>query len=124
MKSCCLCTPIGCPGAAAAKILSTQDCNADTTGGIVGPVFTAAFSHHQGNHVFNSLGRKWSNMSTQHHEDACQQLAPCTFHLVADLLTKSMHESYSYIWAHCVPSSKWIVMYGSVPEYLASQCDM
>lgn len=72
----------GCPGAAAAKGLSTKERKADgKTGGIIGLIFIAAFLLHQGECVFNCVGGKWEPW---HCVDVGQQLA--LLRLVADLL--------------------------------------
>ena len=115
----------GCPGAAAAKGLSTKDRTADgKTGGIIGLIFIAAFLHHQGDCVFNSLGGKWGSW---HRANVGQQLP--ILPLVAGLLTvytldalhmsplsSSMQEKTGLIR----PANTQTIMYGGVPEYLAS----
>jgi len=72
----------GCPGAAAAKGLSTKERKADgKTGSIIGLIFIAAFLLHQGECVFKCVGGKWEPW---HCVDVGQQLA--LLRLVADLL--------------------------------------
>jgi pimeloyl-ACP methyl ester carboxylesterase len=110
----------GCPGAAAAKGLSTKDRTADgKTGGIIGLIFIAAFLHHQGDCVFNCVGGKWESW---HCVDVGQQLAP--LRLVADLLAKYMHDQLSSPMQEKTglirPANPQTIMYGDVPEYLAA----
>lgn len=82
----------GCPGAAAAKGLSTKERKADgKTGGIIGLIFIAAFLLHQGECVFNCVGGKWE-----------------PWHCV-DEKTGLIR-----------PADPQTVMYGGVPEYLAA----